>query len=171
MEKKKEEQSANTKKPKRKPKRERWPSLNAKRQVYNRKEYLDYDYLNALTDEQKDLLNKFSSEYYMASFKKDPEQRLNKDTKKSYDANNARNRCMLSNAVSKGLLDNAPTQQYLDNAVDENLAPYSIETENDIINRIALASQYEDEYTVEETKMYLDGFIHRFSSNKLHLFK
>lgn len=139
--------------------------------MYNRKEYLDYDYIDTLSDEEKDILNKFTSEYYMASFKKDPEDRLNKSTKKAYDANNARNRCMLSNAKSKGLLDNAPTQQYLDNAVDEALAPFNIETENDIINRIALENQIVEEYTLEETQMYLDGIINRLMSNKLHLFK
>ena len=111
-----------------------------------------------MTDAEKDFLNKFNSEYYMASFKKDPEQRLNKSTKKSYDANNARNRCMLSNARSKGLLDEAPTKEYLDNKVDSELAPYSIETENDILNRIALENQLEEQYTEEETKLYMEGF-------------
>lgn len=61
-----------------------------------RQEYLDYDYLDQLNDEDKAWLNKFTEEYLNASFEKDgtdiqPYEKYGKD---SNDRNNARNRCL-----------------------------------------------------------------------------
>lgn len=59
-----------------------------------RQEYLDYDYLDQLSDEELDWLNKFTEEYLNASFKHDDSdlQSYEKYGKDSNDRNNARNR-------------------------------------------------------------------------------
>jgi hypothetical protein len=63
-----------------------------------RQEYIDYDYIHLLTDEQKSMLNQFTEEYYGASL--DYENLENnfhntQDLKKDCtDRNNARNRCI-----------------------------------------------------------------------------
>lgn len=132
----------------------------------NRREYIDYDYIDKLDAEQKDYLNQFTKEHHIASFKKDPEKRISKDTKLSYDANNARNRCMLSKARSTGLLDDSPTQQYLDSKVDEQATPYTAKTEDFLVNSIGYINNADNEYTLTELKMYLDGIINRLLGSK-----
>lgn len=99
---------------------------------------MDYDYIDKLSDEEKDFMNKFNKEYYMASFKKDEEERLIKDPKKSYNANNARNRCMLSKAKATELINNYPTKEHFDSVIDKEVGPYVNETEESIIEKIIL---------------------------------
>lgn len=74
------------------------PALNKKYNPKVRQEYIDYDYLDKLSGEEKNWLNKFSEEYINAKFNNDetdldqtPEGR-----KAAYDRNNARNRCLYS---------------------------------------------------------------------------
>lgn len=141
--KQKKQQEVPSEKPKKKGKRERWPSLNVKRQVYNRKEYIDFDYIDKLSPEEKDWLNQFTKEHHIASFKKEEDKRLIKDTRAVYGENNARNRCMLSHAKSKGLLDNAPTKQYLDDIVDSELSAFNIDDEDALIRKIDIARDLE----------------------------
>lgn len=74
----------------------------------------------------------------MASFSKEEEKRMNKEPKKSYTANNARNRCMYSKALSTGLLDNAPTKEYLINAIDKDAA-FNVDQEDRMIAKITLS--------------------------------
>lgn len=124
------------KKKKRKGNKERWPSLNVKRQVSNRREYIDYDYLDKLSPEEKDWLNQFTKEYHIASFNKDESKRLIKDTREIYRNNNSRNKCMLSMAKSTGLLDNMPTKVRLDEAVDKTLGPYNGDNEESLVAKI-----------------------------------
>ena len=61
-----------------------------------RQEYLDYDYLDQLNEEELTWLNKFTEEYLNDSFKRDgsdiqPYEKYGKDAN---DRNNARNRCL-----------------------------------------------------------------------------
>lgn len=66
-----------------------------------RQEYLDYDYIDQLSEEEKAWLNKFTEEYLNAALVLDddneiiPEENIHKDPKYKkliYDANNSRNR-------------------------------------------------------------------------------
>lgn len=61
-----------------------------------RQEYLDYDYLDQLNDEELSWLNKFTDEWLNASFNHDETdiQSYEKYGKDSNDRNNARNRCL-----------------------------------------------------------------------------
>ena len=100
--------------------KERYPALNVKRMVSNRKEYVDYDYVGALDDKAKDFLNRFTEEYYIANFnhKGKAVSKSKKSKKDSYDRNNQRNSDLYSKAKVTGLLDNAPTKEYLEHKLD-----------------------------------------------------
>lgn len=100
--------------------KEKFPALNVKRMVSNRREYVDYDYVAGLDDKAKDFLNRFTEEYYIANFnhKGKGVDKTKKAKKDSYDRNNQRNRDLYSKAKVTGLMDNAPTKEYLQSKID-----------------------------------------------------
>lgn len=66
---------------------------------------IDYDYLDKLSDAEKEWLNKFTEEYTNASFKKDKDERIQKKKKYELDAykrNNDRNSDILTKAKAAG---------------------------------------------------------------------
>jgi hypothetical protein len=75
---------------------------------------LDFDYLDQLNDEEKAWLNKFAGEFIGASFEKEDKKRPGKrrkfknlhktpeQVKSCYDANNSRNRDVLTRAKAMG---------------------------------------------------------------------
>ncbi len=83
--------------------KQKYPALVKKFNSRVRQEYLDFDYLDQLTDEQKEWLNKFTEEELNASFKND-ETDFNQDKeekRKIYNKNNARNRCLYGQVKNK----------------------------------------------------------------------
>lgn len=95
---------------KRKTKRtsKKYPNLNPNVNLKTRwDEILDIDYVDALTDKEKQFLNDFMGEYVNASIPKDKKKRIHKtkkDVKSIYDKNNARNRCIYSRSKASGSL-------------------------------------------------------------------
>lgn len=91
-----------------------YPALNPNLNLKTRQDLIDYDYVDKLSDKDKEWLNKFTEEYTNASFKKEiPKKKgkrrkaanlhKSKEHKKSvYDANNARNRDILTRAKAQG---------------------------------------------------------------------
>ena len=115
-------------KKKRKPARSRAknPALKPQHNPRKNREYVDYDYVNELSEEEKDWLNAFTEEYYNASVKgKDKKTgesivhtnrfHNTEELKKSVtDAKNARERCEYSLArVTGGLLDTPLPENYI----------------------------------------------------------
>jgi hypothetical protein len=88
-------------------------SLNPKYHNLSVHEYLDYDYLSSLTDKEKEFLNKFTEEHYRAYFNKDVKKHLHKkkERKSVYNANNARNRCIISRSKKEQNLYYVDTQK------------------------------------------------------------
>ena len=71
------------------------------------RDFIDFDYLNKLSDDELDYLNKFSTEYYSANFNND-ESDLHQTVikrRKSYNANNARNRDVYNQMIPVSLED------------------------------------------------------------------
>lgn len=87
----------------------KYPALDPKFMPKVRREYLDIDYLDQLSDEEKEWLNKFMDESLNASFKNDGRDKIqDKDSKrKVYSENNARNRDLYSIAKASGLVSDA----------------------------------------------------------------
>jgi hypothetical protein len=80
------------------------PALNKK---YNSRilgEFIDYDYLDKLSESELDFLNKFTEEYHKASYKHDGTdiQDYEMYGKDSNDRNNSQNRCLYGNLRNKG---------------------------------------------------------------------
>jgi len=108
--------------------KEKYPALNHKRAVANRRELIDYDYLDKLSPEEKEWLNNFTEEYIIANFdhRGDKLDDSKEAKKKSYDANNARNRCMYTKAKTTKLLDNSPTEEWFHSKlVNKSVTAYS----------------------------------------------
>lgn len=61
------------------------------------REFVDQDYIDKLSEEEKDWLDKFNREYYQNSFSKNDEENFHKkgeERRKAYGRENARNRDM-----------------------------------------------------------------------------
>lgn len=69
-----------------------------------RQHLIDYDYVDKLTDEEKDWLNRFTEEYAGANMNHKGKKihKTKKLVKDCYDRNNARNRDILSREVAAG---------------------------------------------------------------------
>lgn len=71
-----------------------------------RRDEIDYDYIDKLSEDDKAFLNKFSEEWIGAKFHTDDKKNLLKGDKKkqAYGKNNARNRCQLSRARAQNMV-------------------------------------------------------------------
>lgn len=106
--------------------KDRWPALNPSLNLKIRKELIaDVDYLDKLSDEEKDWLNAFNEEWINASFKHPLQPLHNTPELKSdcYRRNNARNRCQYSMALAGYNLDsiNKYENRLKDTSVDEEV--------------------------------------------------
>ena len=81
-------------------------ALDISRNPRSRWEYMDQDYIDKLSPEDKDWLNKFQEEWLHACFKKEDNLHTTDEQKREiYNRNNARNRDVLSNSRNIGLID------------------------------------------------------------------
>ncbi len=91
-----------SKKPSRRSK-EKYPALIPHLNLRTRFEEIDYDYINQLSDEDKEWLNRFTEEYTNASFKhKNRVHKKKKDKLEAYKRNNDRNKDILTRAKASG---------------------------------------------------------------------
>lgn len=83
--------------------KEKYPALVPHLNLKTRFENIDYDYVDKLTDAEKDWLNRFTEEYVNASFKhKNRVHKKKKDELDSYKRNNDRNKDVLTRAKASG---------------------------------------------------------------------
>jgi hypothetical protein len=82
----------------------KYPALDPSVNLKTRSELIDYDYIDKLSDEEKDWLNRFTTEYINASFKHEGKKimKTKEKKRKAYKANNARNRCIWTKAKASG---------------------------------------------------------------------
>lgn len=83
----------------------KYPNLNRAYNLKTRSEVIDYDYIDKLSEKDKAYLDKFTKEYVGASMDKNPKKNLHKNKrlrKSCYDANNSRNRDVLTRAKAMG---------------------------------------------------------------------
>lgn len=81
----------------------KYPALNPGLNLKTRKDLIDYDYLDQLSEKEKDWLNRFTEEYTNARFDHKG-KKIQKERKDSYDRNNARNRDILTRIKAEGKL-------------------------------------------------------------------
>lgn len=82
----------------------KYPALDPTYNLKTRVPLIDYDYLDKLSDKEKEWLNSFTEEYTNANFnhKGKKIQKRKKHTKDAYDRNNARNRDILTREIAQG---------------------------------------------------------------------
>ncbi len=92
----------------------KYPALNPSYNLRTRTDLIDYDYVDKLNEEEKAWLNKFTNEFIGASFDKEDAKKKGKRrkfknlhktpelVKSCYDANNSRNRDVLTRAKAMG---------------------------------------------------------------------
>ncbi len=86
--------------------KERYPSFNTARQVANRREQLEFDYLDKLNPEERAWLNQFQEEEVITNFSKPPKFNKKQDEQRLlYRKNNARNRDVYGKAKVTHTLD------------------------------------------------------------------
>lgn len=86
----------------------KYPGLEKRFTSRIRQEYLDYDYLDKLSDKDKEWLNNFTEEYLGANFKH-PGKKMHKrkrEQRELYNNNNARNRCAYGTSKVTGSVIN-----------------------------------------------------------------
>lgn len=101
--------------------REKYPNLKPELNTKKRYELIDYDYVGKLNNEEKAWLDKFTAEWAGASFSKDDDENIHKSRehkKEIYNRNNARNRCILTEAKATGMIKYLDDLKYDQRAVD-----------------------------------------------------
>jgi len=103
----------------------KYPALEPEYNLKTRQDLIEADYIEQLSDAEKDWLNRFNEEYVNANFghKGTKLQRTKKYRKDSYDRKNSRNRDIYTRVKAQGMLSQ----------LDENL---TINIEDTIINKI-----------------------------------
>lgn len=86
--------------------KEKYPALKPHLNLKTRYDLIDFDYIDQLSEDEKEWLNKFSEEYINANIdNKNPKRNLHKSKKLKkdcYDRNNSRNRDILTRAKAQG---------------------------------------------------------------------
>ena len=147
------------KKPTRRSK-EKYPALIPHLNLRTRFEQIDYDYIDQLTDAEKDWLNRFTEEYTNASFK-NKKDRIHNPNKKittidkngkevkttyekdSYNRNNQRNADILTRAKASGKIYGLEVIRF----AAEQLSPEEL-----IIQRETLKEILESEETIKRAE-------------------
>lgn len=141
-----------------KKKRKRWDNLRKNKNLKHRRDYIETHYINgcdsitgegegmrAMTDEEKDWLDKFYGEYVNASVSHDNyDDQLHRDrgmVKDCYDRNNARNRCVLNKGKA---INNVEFRTW--GELDQNTITDNIEYKEEMSDRL---DEYDSKY-----KMY-----------------
>lgn len=115
----------------------KYPTFEVKRAVVNRREELEVDYLDQLTEEEKVWLNQFQEEWVCANFQNKDKllDKTDKYRKDRYNANNRRNRDVLINAKVRGLINRLESESHLQHFLDTDETNYN-HTEEHLINII-----------------------------------
>lgn len=122
------------------------PNLNLK----VRQELVDYDYLDKLSDAEKDWLNQFTGEYVGASFKKTKAGNYSgknlhkgkKMRKDCYDRNNWRNNDVYSVTKANDMLKDEEARKDFLEAVSSSITTKDVE--DNLINKIDGTSEKEE---------------------------
>lgn len=118
----------------------KYPGLDKTYTTRKRREYLDQDYIDKLSEEEKDWLNRFNEEYVNANMNHKGEKfhTSEEDVKKIWGLNNAKNRDALATAREKGKLFQLPD---IANIVDRNSDEHNLNPEEALIRAIDATSK------------------------------
>jgi len=135
----------------RKQKREKLSALNVEKHPRTRREYLDFDYVDQLTPQEKKFMAKFIDEYYGAALAKKEDKygrskdlhRTLKDRKQCTDRNNARLRDLTTLSKVGGVVDPLDTATHVPQTMthEDNLVQI-IDLKNSAIKKAEREARY-----------------------------
>lgn len=105
--------------------RTKYPALKRNLNLKTRYDLIDYDYIDQLSDKEKEFLNNFTEEEIHANMKHKGELlNTTKEAQKAcYDRNNARNRCLLTKVKARNMLvELEEAKEEVNNIEDELIA-------------------------------------------------
>ncbi len=142
------------------------PNLQAKYSPRIRGEYIDYDYLDQLSEKDKDWLDQFTGEFHGASFKKDGTdiQSYEKYGKDCNDRNNSANR------DTYGILKNKANKHNNKRLVNYDAVGAEIENQaSREINPMSLENAYTEYLEFKEIEAFIqeyDEAMFKFTENE-----
>ncbi len=90
----------------------KYPNLDSKTNLRIRADLYDQTYASDLSEENKEYLNKFNSEFINADFRHEkPLHKSKKAKRERFTNNNKRNHCVLSKAKAQGLVTELPVTE------------------------------------------------------------
>lgn len=127
--------------------KEKYPALNPKRAVKNRKELLEdvQEYVHLLSEEEKEWLNRFLEETVVTNFQHKGKLLYKKqaDKRALWRENNARNKCIYTASRVGGKLDYIYNNEYLDSIFQDQREGNSVNTnEDDMIAMVDLKTKF-----------------------------
>ncbi len=152
---KRQQVSTKSKKPKKRNyAKEPYPALNARRQVFARRELIDGDYYHLLNEEEKEWMNSFNSEVVVTNFYHlGPDLYTDVEDKRAlYRENNARNKDILNFAKANLLLSNL---EDVVGAIDRQGMDSSSDLEDAIIIALELKRSGKMSEVEEENRLEL----------------
>lgn len=142
--------------PKKKSKRdnEKYPALKPHLNLKTRYELYDMDYIDQLSEKDKDYLNRFMEEWANANFNHEGKKldKTKKAKNDSYNRNNARNRCILTKAKASGKLIDLESFRGVSSQLNPEEALVMEEKLREVLSDKKLLKKIKDKKLIEDLK-------------------
>ena len=137
--------------------KEQYPALKQNLNLKTRYELVDYDYIDQLSEKEKDWLNRFTEEYTHAKYDHEgPKiQKKKKYELESYDRNNARNRCILTLAKAMGKAHGLEVLKFAEGTLNPEEALIMEEKLRGVLADEKLMKKVKDKKLVEDLRQRL----------------
>lgn len=134
--------------------KEKYPALKQNLNLKTRYELVDYDYIDQLSDKEKDWLNRFTEEYTHAKFDHDGSriQRKKKHEIESYNRNNSRNRDILTRAKAMGKACGLDMIKFFDHQMSPEEAIIMEEKLREVLSDEKLMKKVKDKKLLEDLR-------------------
>lgn len=143
-----------SKKEKTKRSEEKYPALKPELNLKTRYDLIDYDYIDQLSDKEKDWLNRFTEEYTHAKYDHEGPriQKKKKDRLDSYNRNNSRNRDILTKSKASGKLTGLESLRHFSTQMSPEEAVLMEERLREVLSNEKLIKKVRDKKLVEDLR-------------------
>lgn len=141
-------------KPKTKRSEEKYPALKPELNLKTRYDLIDYDYIDQLSEKEKDWLNRFTEEYTNAKYDHEGPriQKRKKDRLESYGRNNSRNRDILTKSKASGKLMGLATKIQFTQQMSPEEVIITIERIREALSNEKAMKKIKDKKLVEDLR-------------------
>lgn len=133
-------------------KRAKYPGLDKRVNARTRHEYIDFDYVDKLSDKEKEWLSNFNEEFMSGNFQHKGKifHKSKKSKRECYSRNNARNRDASAIAMATGHLQQLGDESHLENILHEKMITKHDAIEDVLIDVIDFENAGIDEQVINE---------------------